>query len=61
MPTRNIGLTLQQRRALDARKLDRLRLSIQAGVAALDRGRYIEVEDANLDAYLDNLAAPVRR
>jgi len=49
---------LQQQRALDALKLDRLRLSIRAGVEALDRGDYIEVEDANLDAYLDSLAAP---
>ncbi|NJO54520.1 MAG: type II toxin-antitoxin system ParD family antitoxin [Bacteroidales bacterium] len=52
---------LQQRRAMDALKLERLRLSIKAGVAALDRGEHDEVEDADLDAYLDGLAAPTSR
>jgi antitoxin ParD1/3/4 len=52
---------LQQRRAEEALKLDRLRLSIKQGVAALDRGDYTEVEDENLDAFLDDLAAPARR
>jgi antitoxin ParD1/3/4 len=52
---------LQQRRAEEALKLDKLRLSIQQGVAALDRGDYTEVEDEDLDAYLDDLAAPARR
>lgn len=52
---------LQARREMDALKLDKLRLSIKAGVEALDRGEYDEVEDANLDAYLDGLAAPASR
>lgn len=52
---------LQQRREMDALKLDKLRLSIKAGVAALERGDYDEVDDADLDAYLDGLAAPVTR
>jgi len=51
---------LQQRRAEQAVKLDKLRLSIKAGVVALDRGDYLEVEDEDLDACLDNLAAPTR-
>ena len=51
---------LQQRRAEEALKLDKLRLSIQGGVAALDRAEYAEVEDEDLDAYLDNLAVPMR-
>ncbi|MGH7831858.1 MAG: hypothetical protein ACREP8_16975 [Candidatus Binatia bacterium] len=38
-------------------KRDELQGSILAGVAALDRGDYTEVEDADLDAYLDGLAA----
>jgi antitoxin ParD1/3/4 len=46
---------LQQRRAEDALKLDNLRLLIQQGVAALDRGEYSEIEEAHLDAYLDAL------
>jgi antitoxin ParD1/3/4 len=47
---------LQRRRREDARKLDRLRLAVKAGVDALDRGDYTEVEDADLDAFLDELA-----
>jgi len=49
---------LQQRRELDALRLDRLRLSVEAGAAALDRGDYVEIEDAGLDAFLDDLPAP---
>lgn len=49
---------LQQRRSLDALKLERLRLSISAGKAALDRGEYVDLEEESLDAYLDELAEP---
>ena len=52
---------LQQRRAEDALKLDSLRLSIKAGVAALERGDYTDVEDDDLDTYLDDLVAPISR
>ncbi len=52
---------LQQRRAENALKLDSLRLSIKAGVAALERGDYTDVEDNDLDAYLDGLVAPTSR
>lgn len=52
---------LQQRRAEQALKLDKLRLSIKEGTAALDRGEYTEVEDDDLDSYLDNLAVPTSR
>ena len=52
---------LQQRRAEEALKLDKLRLSIKEGVAALDRGDYTEVEDADLDGNLDDLVTPSRR
>jgi antitoxin ParD1/3/4 len=48
---------LQQRRAEDTLKLERLRLSIRAGIAALDRGEYTEVGDADLEMFLDDLAA----
>lgn len=51
---------LQQRRAQEALKLDKLRLAIQQGLAALDRGGYTEVEDEHLDAYLDDLATSDR-
>jgi antitoxin ParD1/3/4 len=48
---------LRQRRAEDALKLEKLRLAIGEGVAALDRGDYIEVADEDLEAWLDSLAA----
>ena len=51
---------LRQRRDEDALKLARLRQSIAAGLAALDHGDAAEVEDAELDAFLDNLALPAR-
>jgi antitoxin ParD1/3/4 len=47
--------TLQQRRAIDALKLERLRRCIDAGLADLERGDYEEVDDADLEAWLDRL------
>lgn len=47
---------LQRRRALDALKLERLRQSIDAGLADLERGDYEDVDDADLEAWLDRLA-----
>jgi antitoxin ParD1/3/4 len=52
---------LQLRRAEEALKLEKLRLSIKQGVAALARGDYTDVEDEDLDAYLDDLALQSRR
>ena len=46
---------LQQRRKEDALKLKALRAQIKAGVEALERGDFVEVADADLDAYLDGL------
>lgn len=48
---------LEQRRAEEALRLENLRVAIRQGTAALDNGKYTEVEDDNLDAYLDSLAA----
>jgi antitoxin ParD1/3/4 len=48
---------LQQRRREDALKLEVLRQQIDAGIAALERGEFIDVADVELDAYLDGLAA----
>ena len=48
---------LQQRRHEDALKLEALRAQIQAGVDALERGDFIEVEDAGLETYLERLTA----
>ena len=52
---------LQQRRAEEKLKLAKLRVAIDQGIAALERGDYTEVEDENLDAYLDELAASAPR
>jgi antitoxin ParD1/3/4 len=49
--------TLQQRRREDALKLDALRRQIDAGIAALENGEFTEVDGAELDSYLDSLAA----
>src|SRR5580700_10057060 len=47
---------LKQRRAEEALKLDKLRVAIKQGTAALKRGDYTDVEDEDLDARLDDLA-----
>ena len=52
---------LRQRRAEEALKLDKLRVAIQQGIAALDRGDYTEVGDEDLDACLDETATSDRR
>lgn len=51
---------LQQRRAEEALKLDKLRLAVQQGIAALDRGDYSEMEDESLDEDLDDLGTTDR-
>jgi antitoxin ParD1/3/4 len=51
---------LKQRRAVDALKLERLRRSIDAGLADIDRGDDEEVDDADLEAWLDRLVDPAR-
>ena len=52
---------LRQRRAEDALKLERLRLSIQQGIAALDRGDYRDIADEDLEACLDALPTSPRQ
>ncbi|HMN85657.1 MAG TPA: type II toxin-antitoxin system ParD family antitoxin [Bauldia sp.] len=50
---------LQQRRAVDRLKLERLRMAIGEGIAALDRGDYVEVDEDDLDAEIAALD-PIR-
>jgi antitoxin ParD1/3/4 len=53
---------LQQRRRLDTLKLEALRLQIDAGIEALDRGKFIEIADSELEDYLEGLSdRPGRR
>ena len=47
--------TLQQRRREDALKLKALRMQVEAGVEALERGEFTEVADTDLDRYLEDL------
>jgi antitoxin ParD1/3/4 len=49
---------LQQGLQVDELKLELLRTHIKAGLDALERGEFTEVDDADLDATLDGLAAP---
>lgn len=49
---------LQQRRQENALKLKALRVQIRAGAEALDRGDFAEVDEGDLDDYLEGLASP---
>lgn len=48
---------LQQRRREDALKLKLLRSQVRAGAAALKRGDFIEIDETELEGYLDGLTA----
>jgi antitoxin ParD1/3/4 len=47
MPTRSVSI-----------KLEALRAQIKAGADALERGDFIEVDDADLERYLERLTTP---
>jgi len=49
---------LQQRLREDELKVELLRAHLKAGLDALERGAFTEIDDADLDATLDRLAAP---
>ena len=42
----------------DGIKLEALRAKIKAGTDALERGDFAEVEDADLEGYLERLTTP---
>jgi len=46
---------LQQRRKEDSLKLKALRAQIKAGTDALERGDFSEVDDGDLESYLERL------
>ncbi|MGP0057898.1 MAG: type II toxin-antitoxin system ParD family antitoxin [Beijerinckiaceae bacterium] len=48
---------LQQRLKADELKLDLLRVQLRAGMDALERGAFTEIDDAELDAALDHLTS----
>jgi antitoxin ParD1/3/4 len=49
---------LQQRRREDALKLKALRLQIKAGAQAIARGDYVEIDDSELEGFLEELGSP---
>ena len=46
---------LHQRRQQDALKLSALRMQLNAGVEALERGEFVEIAEPELDEYLEGL------
>lgn len=52
---------LQQRLETEELQRDLLRAQLRAGIEALDRGAWTEVDDADLDATLDRLVETTAR
>ena len=52
---------LRQRRQEDALKLKALRVQLQAGVEALDRGDFVDIEESELEGYLNGLTVARRK
>jgi antitoxin ParD1/3/4 len=50
---RDASRALQQRRREDALKLKVLRAQLKAGVDALERGDFVDVDDADLETFLE--------
>ena len=46
---------LQQRRREDALKIEALRMQLQAGAEAIDRGNFIDIEDVEIEAHIERL------
>jgi antitoxin ParD1/3/4 len=52
---------LQQRRKEDSLRLKALRAQIKIGIDAIDRGDFADVEDADLEGYLERLTTPTTK
>ena len=52
---------LQQRRREDSLKVKVLRAQIRAGTDALERGDFAEIDDVNLEGYLERLTRPAAK
>src|SRR6185436_4243692 len=52
---------LQQRRKEDGLRLKALRAQLKAGVDALDRGDFSEIDETDLDVFLQRLTTPAKR
>jgi antitoxin ParD1/3/4 len=51
---------LQQRRREDSLKLKVLRSHIKAGADALRRGEFVEIDETDIERYLEDLTAEAR-
>lgn len=51
---------LEQRGREDDLKLKALRIEIKAGIDAINRGDFAEIEEPEIEDYLERLAAPPR-
>jgi antitoxin ParD1/3/4 len=52
---------LQQKRREDALKLKALRLQIRAGADDIARGDFTDVDDSDLETFLEELGRPARK
>jgi antitoxin ParD1/3/4 len=52
---------LQHRRKEDSLRLKALRAQIKAGTDALERGEFSEVDDADLEGYLERLTTAAKK
>lgn len=60
-PLRAALRALEQRRREDDLKLKALRIQIKAGIDAIKRGDFIEIEEVDLEGHLERLTAPHQR
>ena len=49
---------LRQRRTEDSLRLKALRAQVKVGIDAIDRGDFAEVDEADLEGYLERLTRP---
>ena len=52
---------LQQRRREDSLRLKALRAQIKAGTDALERGDFTEIDDADLEGYVERLTTAAKK
>jgi antitoxin ParD1/3/4 len=52
---------LQQQRKEDALKLKVLRQQVEAGVDALERGDFVEIDDVDLESFFEQLTVAPRK
>jgi len=52
---------LERRRREDDLKLKALRIQLKAGIDAIKRGDFVEIEEADLQGYLEGMTTPRQR